>query len=127
MSAMEEKLTEDAPEDIVIGGASKMLNHPEYSDVEKAKNVLSIFESRDRLMGLLKKTGGMEISIRIGPETGIEELNDCSLVTATYRVGNHAKGTLGIIGPTRMDYRRVITVMDYMGQVVSNLLSGEEI
>ena len=125
MSAMEEKLVEDAPEDIIVGGTTKMLNYPEYSDVEKAKNFLSIFESKDRLAGLLKKSGGMEISIRIGPENEIEELKDCSLVTATYRVGSHGKGTLGIIGPTRMNYRRVLTVMDYMGHVISNLLSGE--
>lgn len=126
MSAMEDKLMEDAPEDIVIMGPTKILNYPEYSDVEKAKNILTVFESRDRLMNILKKSGGMEISIRIGPETGLEELKDCSLVTATYNVGPHGKGTLGIIGPTRMDYGRVISVMGYMGQVISNLLSGEE-
>lgn len=127
MSAMEDKLMEDTPDDIVIMGSSKMLNYPEYSDVEKAKNILSVFESRDRLMNILKKSGGVEISIRIGAETGLEELKDCSLVTATYNVGSHGKGTLGIIGPTRMDYGRVINVMGYMGQVISNLLSGEEL
>ncbi len=126
MSAMEDKLMEDAPEDIVVGGTSKMLNYPEYSDVEKAKNFLAILESKDRLAGILKRSGGMEISIRIGPENEMDELKDCSLVTATYRVGNHAKGTLGIIGPTRMNYRRVLTVMEYMGQVISNLLSGDK-
>lgn len=125
MQAMEEKLTEDAPEDVIVGGQTKLLNYPEYSDVEKAKNFLSIFESKDRLASLLKRSGGMEVVIRIGPENEMDELLDCSLVTATYKVGNHGKGTLGIIGPTRMDYRRVIMVMDYMGQVISNLLSGE--
>lgn len=125
MQAMEEELMESAPEDIVVGGVTKMLNYPEYNDVEKAKGILSIFESRDRLAGLLKRSGGMEITIRIGPENEIEELKDCSLVTATYRVGHHGSGTLGIIGPTRMNYRRVLTVMDYMGNVISNLLSGE--
>ena len=125
MQVMEEELMEDAPKDIVVGGATKMLDYPEYSDVEKAKNFLSIFESRDRLAGLLKRSGGMEVTIRIGPENEIEELKDCSLVTATYRVGTHGAGTLGIIGPTRMNYGRVLTVMEYMGQVISDLLSGE--
>ena len=125
MQAMEDELADDAPEDVIVGGATKMLEYPEYSDVEKARNFLSIFESKDRLAGLLKRSGGMEVTIRIGPENEIEELRDCSLVTATYRVGNHGKGTLGIIGPTRMDYRRVVNVMEYMGQVISNILSGE--
>ncbi len=125
MQAMEDKLVEDAPEDVIVGGTTKMLDYPEYSDVEKAKGILSILESKARLAGLLKRNGGMEVTIRIGPENEIDELRDCSLVTATYRVGNHAKGTLGIIGPTRMNYSRVVTVMDYMGQVISNLLSGE--
>ena len=125
MKVMEEKLTEDAPEDVVIGGTTKLLNYPEYSDIDKAKNFLTIFESKERLAGLLKKNGGMEISIRIGNENEMEALRNCSLVTATYRVGNHGNGTLGIIGPTRMNYRRVVTMMEYMGQVISKLLSGE--
>ena len=125
MKVMEEKLTEDAPEDVVIGGTTKLLNYPEYSDIDKANNFLTIFESKERLAGLLKKNGGMEISIRIGNENEMEALRNCSLVTATYRVGNHGNGTLGIIGPTRMNYRRVVTMMEYMGQVISKLLSGE--
>ena len=125
MQVMEDKLTEDAPEDIIIGGSTKMLNYPEYSDIEKAKQFLAIFESKDRLAGMLKKSGGMEISIRIGQENEIKELSDCSLVTATYRVGNHGNGTLGIIGPTRMNYRRVVTMMEYMGEMISRMLSGE--
>lgn len=125
MKVMEDKLTEDAPEDIVIGGGTKMLNYPEYSDIEKAKNFLAMIESKDRLASILKKSGGMEISIRIGSENDIEELKDCSLVTATYRVGAHGNGTLGIIGPTRMNYRRVVTVMEYMGDMISRMLSGD--
>ena len=100
-------------------------------DSDKPKNKISVMgnptlgESKDRLAQIMKHSGGMEVTIRIGPENEIEELKDCSLVTATYRVGNHGTGTLGIIGPTRMNYQRVVTVMDYMGQVISRLLSGD--
>ncbi len=125
MKALEEKLTEDAPEDIVIGGTTKLLNYPEYSDIEKAKSFLALFDNKDKLAGLLKRSGGMEISIRIGNENEIEALKNCSLVTATYRVGNYSNGTLGVIGPTRMDYRRVVTMMEFMGDVISRMLSGE--
>lgn len=95
MKAMEDKLIEDAPEDVVVGGPTKMLNYPEYSDVEKAKNFLTIFESKDRLAQIMKHSGGMEVTIRIGPENEIEELKDCSLVTATYRVGQPRNGHAG--------------------------------
>ena len=124
MKVMEEKLVENAPEDIVIGGTTKLLNYPEYSDIEKAKNFLTLFENKDRLAGMLKRAGGMEITIRIGRENEIEALQNCSLVTATYRVGNNASGTLGVIGPTRMNYRRVVSMMEYMGEVISKMLSG---
>ena len=73
---------------------------------------------------MLKRAGGMEITIRIGRENEIEALQNCSLVTATYRVGNNASGTLGVIGPTRMNYRRVVSMMEYMGEVISKMLSG---
>ena len=93
--------------------------------MNKARNFLAVLESKDTLRKLVSRDGGMEISIRIGPENQVPELNDCSIVTACYRAGDHSTGTLGIIGPTRMNYRRVITMMEYMGQVISKMLSEE--
>ena len=123
MHVVESKLEVPDGKDVVVGGTSNLLNYPEYSDVSKAKNFLSVLETKDRLIPLLKQNGGMEITIRIGPETGIKELEDCSGVSATYRIGEHSQGTLGIIGPTRMNYARVISVLDYMGRVLGNLLT----
>ena len=54
------------------------------------------------------------------------EFSDCSVITATYRVGNNTAGTMGIIGPTRMNYARVVSVMNYMGRAISDMLSGEK-
>ena len=68
----------------------------------------------------------MEVTIRIGPENGVPELKDCSIVTASYRAGDDASGTLGIIGPTRMNYNRVISVMDFMGRALSEMLSDRK-
>ena len=122
MQVVESKLAAPDGRDVVLGGTSNLLNYPEYSDVNKARNFLSVLETKDRLIPLLKQNGGMEITIRIGPETGIKELEDCSVVSATYRIGEHSQGTLGIIGPTRMNYARVISVLDYMGRALGNLL-----
>ena len=109
---------------LAVGGRSNLLAYPEYSDVEKAKSFLSALESRDKLYPLLRQAGGVEFTVRIGPENETPEFSDCSVVTATYRVGDHTAGTMGIIGPTRMDYARVVSVMNYMGQAIGKLLSG---
>ena len=109
--------------DVVIGGSARFLEYPEYNDVTKARNFLSVLESRDRLRQLVSRDGGMEVTIRIGPENQTPELSDCSVVTASYRVGDHSTGTLGIIGPMRMNYNRVISVLDFMGRALSDILS----
>ena len=109
--------------DVIVGGPANMLEYPEYSDVSKARNFLAVLESKDTLRKLLSRDGSMEISIRIGPENQLPALNDCSIVTASYRVGDHSSGTLGIIGPTRMNYNRVISVLEFMGRALSDVLS----
>lgn len=124
LSVIEKKLeTGGDASDVVIGGSSNLLEYPEYNDVNKARNFLAVLESKDTLRQLVSRDGGMEITIRIGPENGRPELNDCSIVTASYRVGDHSNGTLGIIGPTRMNYNRVISVLDFMGRALSDVLS----
>ena len=126
LTVIEHKLEEEDSTDVFIGGSSNLLSYPEYSDVEKAKNFLTVLESRDTIRKLVTRDGGMEVTIRIGPENGVPELNDCSIVTAHYRVGDNSSGTLGIIGPTRMNYNRVISVLDFMGRALSEVLSDRK-
>ena len=94
--------------------------------MDKAKNFLSVLESRDTLRKVMGEGGDMEITIRIGPENGVPELSDCSVLTASYRMGDQSTGTLGIIGPTRMNYSRVVTVLGFMGRAISQLLSDNK-
>ena len=70
--------------------------------------------------------GEMAFSVRIGPETGIPELEDCSLVTATYRLSDNTHGTIGVIGPTRMQYGRVLSVLSAMGKQLTDLLRQDK-
>ena len=109
--------------DVIVGGSANLLEYPEYSDVTKARNFLAVLESKDKLRRIVGRDGGMEITIRIGPENQVPELNDCSIVTASYRAGDQSTGTLGIIGPTRMNYNRVISVLDFMARALSDVLS----
>ena len=126
LNVIEQKLESEDSSDVVIGGGSNLLSYPEYSDMERAKSFLSVLESRDTIRKVVGRNGSMEVTIRIGPENGVPELKDCSIVTASYRAGDDASGTLGIIGPTRMNYNRVISVMDFMGRALSEMLSDRK-
>lgn len=126
LRVIERKLEAEDSTEVVVGGSSKLLNYPEYSDVEKARNFLAVLESKDKLRSLIGGGNGMEVTIRIGAENGVPEMSDCSIVTARYRVGDQTTGTLGIIGPTRMNYNRVIPVLEFMSRAVSELLSNRK-
>ena len=111
---------------LALGGSSNILNFPEYSDVEKAKGFLSVLEAKDKLIRLMETHGEMAFTVRIGPETGIPELEDCSLVTATYRLGNDTHGTIGVIGPTRMQYGKVLSILSAMGKQLTDLFTQDK-
>lgn len=111
---------------LMLGGASNILNFPEYSDVEKAKSFLSVLEGEERLLQLLEQREELAFTVSIGPETGIPELADCSLVTASYRLGDHTHGTIGVIGPTRMQYERVLGMLSAMGEQLTRLLEQDK-
>ena len=125
LGVIDAQLQGDQNVPLVVGGRSNLLSFPEYSDVEKAKSFLAVLESREKLAPLLRNNG-VEFTVRIGPENNMPEFSDCSVVTATYRVGENTSGTMGIIGPTRMDYARVVSVMNYMGRAISDMLSGDK-
>ena len=109
-----------------VRGASNMLSYPEYSDAEKARGLLSVLEARDQLTRIIGQRGDVAFTVRIGPETGVPEMSDCSIVTATYSTRSGRQGTLGVIGPTRMQYSRVLSVLGLMGQQLSALFGSPD-
>ena len=109
------------PKSVHVAGAARMLSHPEYSDVERARSLLSTLETQDKLAKLLTQRSGVEFSVAIGPELSDAGISDCSLVTVSYRVGGGV-GTMGILGPTRMQYSRVIAVLEAMKKVMNEAL-----
>ena len=109
-----------------FGGPSNILNFPEYNDVEKARAFLALLETKDTLVRLLEQRQNVAFTVRIGPETGVPELKDCSLVTATYSLGDHTHGTIGVIGPTRMEYGRVLSALSAMGEQLTHLFTKDK-
>ncbi len=123
MNAIEEYVEKDKAE-VVLEGEGKILNHPEYeNDSEKVKNFLSVITSKDRLADLLADDNdNIEINIKIGGEDA-DMPSDCSLVTASYSAGGVNIGTYGVIGPLRMDYQKVVSVLEGVGKILEDMLN----
>lgn len=115
---------------VELYGTTNILNYPEYSDVDRAKSLLHVIESKDLLYSLLTDATNVEFSIKIGDENEAEQFHDCSVVTATYRIGDASIGSFGVIGPTRMNYSRVVSLMSLIGnsfsEVLTNMLEKEQ-
>ena len=110
--------------DLILEGEDKMLDHPEYADVDKIRGFLKAVTSKEKIVNLLSKDGksGIEIQIKVGGEDVSEIPNDCSLVSATYSSNGVKLGTYGVIGPVRMDYKKVVAVLENVGKILESIL-----
>ncbi len=124
MNAIEDYVENDHT-NVVMEGEGKILNHPEYNnDSEKMKNFLSVVTSKDRLAELLSDDNdNIEINIKIGGEDDKSMPSDCSLVTATYSASGVKIGTYGVIGPLRMDYQKVVSVLEGVGRILEDIIN----
>ena len=112
---------------VYIGGAANILNNPEFENIESARRFLSFIDKKENVTKLLDYTESDDypehISIKIGSENGVAEMYDTSLVVANYTVGDKLHGKIGIIGPKRMNYARVISSLELINDKLSEILS----
>lgn len=109
---------------VCVEGTAKLLDYPEYSnEVDKVKSVLNIIERKDILTDMVTTDDDLEFSFRIGKEDGIE---NASLVSATYRISDTHEVHCGVIGPERMDYKKVVQVLHRLESTVKSILDDEE-
>lgn len=118
--------------EIYLDGATNIFNYPEFRDVIKAKDFLNVLDEKPLIHQLLSDISdkSIDIDVKIGSENPLDEIKDCSLVTATYSINNRIIGSIGVIGPTRMEYPRVIASMDYVRRKVNqeiNKLMGTDL
>lgn len=109
--------------EMILEGTQNIFNYPEYKNVEKAQRFLEILDTKDSLYSLLDQSGDFEFSLKIGRENDHEDFNDMSVVTATYKAGGKKIGSFGVLGPTRMNYSRVLAVLSYVGYSMNEILS----
>jgi len=111
-------------ERVYLEGAVNILEQPEFKEVEKLKPIMMMLETEDKLYNILADSAFTHgIKITIGEENPEEEAHECSIVTATYEVGGRTLGAIGVLGPTRMDYARVVSVVDFVANYLSDLLT----
>ncbi len=117
-------LSESEESDLFIDGIENLLHIPEMIEAEQLKKLLHLIEEKKVLRGIMERSLDKEgVHTLIGEEISESEVSGCSIVTSSYKMGNKKVGVLGIIGPTRMDYEKVVPLVDYTGKVVSDFLT----
>lgn len=107
-------------EKIYYEGANKVFEQPEFQNVQMAKNFINILDRKDLVMDLLNSEFTDDINVYIGDENADDDLQDFSIITFKQRINDKEMGTIGIIGPKRMDYSKVIAVMKYIKGLMGN-------
>jgi len=106
-------------ERVVLGGATNILNQPEFRDIAKLRAIMRVLDEHELVLRLVTSAQGASTSVTIGSENAVEALRDCSLITATYQLSGGQTGHICVLGPTRMEYARVIALLNYVTKLVS--------
>lgn len=120
-------LAEEKGEQVYASGVVNILNQPEFKDVERAKALFEAIEQKESLLSAITSTTkNSGVQVVIGHENLHDVMHDCSLVTATYFIGSDVVGALGVIGPTRMDYAKVMAAVSLVSNSLSTLLTEQK-
>ena len=107
---------------ITLNGVTNILDYPEFNDVLKARSFLDMLETKETVAKIIQSKGILKdnTNIIIGSDNDCQQAQDCSVVTATYKVDNEQIGRISFIGPTRMDYSRIYSIINYMNILLNN-------
>jgi heat-inducible transcriptional repressor len=130
LDAVADVIQIDNEMEIYTSGATNIFKYPELSDHQNAHEIINAFEEKQQLAELVVETLSSEeshgIQVYIGEETPVKNMKDCSVVTATYDMGDGMRGTIGIIGPKRMDYERVMNSLKTLRQQFDEVYTKDE-
>jgi heat-inducible transcriptional repressor len=111
--------------ELFVEGMANLLDEPAFADLDRMRAVLKTLEEKSRLVELLGRVlDGEGVQVVIGSENPLPGLADCSLVTSSYGAGDRVLGTVGVVGPTRMEYARTVALVDHLAKVLTRLLSS---
>ncbi len=130
LDAVADAIQIDEDMQIYTSGATNIFKYPELSDNQSAQEIINAFEEKQQLTELVTQTLAKDdntgIQVYIGDETPVQTMKDCSVVTATYELGDGMKGTIGIIGPKRMDYEHVLKSMKRLQNELDQMFHKKE-
>jgi len=112
---------------VYLQGTSNIISQPEFADVERMRTLFQMFEEKGRLVKILNEcisSNPQTVKIAIGSELGVPNMRDFTLITSQYATSDHTTGFLGIIGPTRMQYERGISIVEYLGRLVGEMINA---
>lgn len=129
LTAIYDSLKEESEEEYMVEGTTKMLSYPEFSDVSKMKAFLSMLDQPEVFFKDIgtKGSDSQDIVITMGEDLNIPEAKDCSIITANYRINGKNVGTLNLIGPKRLDYSKVVSIINNVTNELNKKLSEEDL
>ena len=117
-------LTEESEPKLIVDGIENLLHIPEMIDEDRLRGLLKLIEEKRVLKEIMERNlDKVGVCTLIGEEIIEKEVSGCSIIASSYQIGNRKVGVVGIIGPTRMDYEKVVPLVDYTGRVVTDLLT----
>jgi len=112
----------DGGPNVFCKGLSFVAGYPEFHNFDRIKNILRMLEGKERVLELISRELDRKVDILIGSEMKSEDMDDCSLVISSYKKKNGPSGRIAVLGPTRMDYERVVSTLEYFSELMSKIL-----
>ena len=117
----------DASPEVFVEGASNIINKADFADTERMRELFRIFEEKSRLVKILNECvsqgASSSVRVRIGAENNLAGLRGCAVITSYYSYGDEVIGSLGVVGPIRMEYARAIGVVNYTARALERALN----
>ncbi|MDD5120400.1 MAG: hypothetical protein PHR84_03730 [Candidatus Omnitrophica bacterium] len=107
---------------IFYKGISRILDQPEFRDADKMRLLVRLIEDKKRLLEIINRDFSGKVKVYIGSELGFPEMENCSLVISSFKLKNQPSGRLAVLGPMRMEYNHIIPTMEYIADVLSQVL-----
>jgi heat-inducible transcriptional repressor len=115
-----------AKQNVYFSGKDNILYQPEYNDVNKLRKLVTAFENSSRWKMLEPSSDSEDgVTVRIGSETPFEDMDDVSVISASFDTGKESKGSISVIGPTRMPYEKVVSLVEYVSDNIEKLIQDE--
>ena len=122
LEVIQRALDSEKKERLYLGGATHMMEQPEFHDVDRIKDILLMLEEEELIKDILHAHMGDGLEVTIGQENEESRIKDCSIITATYHLDGELLGTIAVLGPTRMEYGKAMSLLEYMNTNLASVI-----